>query len=92
MNIPERHAPAQPWSGIGQSGPEAGVIMARILFKDRGAPGTGGTNGIGKVICLHLAEHGCGIACGDGRDVKAAEASEEESRARGYQGTGGLYM
>ncbi|MEK7205445.1 MAG: 3-oxoacyl-[acyl-carrier-protein] reductase [candidate division NC10 bacterium] len=64
--------------------------MARVLFKDRVALVTGGTKGIGKAICLHLAEHGCRIACGYGRDVKAAEAYAEEFRAKGYQG--GVYQ
>jgi NAD(P)-dependent dehydrogenase (short-subunit alcohol dehydrogenase family) len=64
--------------------------MSRILFKDRVALVTGGTKGIGKAICIHLAEHGCRIACGYGRDVKAAEAYEEEFRAKGYQG--GVYQ
>jgi 3-oxoacyl-(acyl-carrier-protein) reductase len=60
--------------------------MARILFKDRVALVTGGTKGIGKAICLHLAEHGCQIACGYGRDLKAAETYEQEFLSKGYQG------
>jgi 3-oxoacyl-(acyl-carrier-protein) reductase len=60
--------------------------MARILFKDRVALVTGGTKGIGKAICMHLAEHGCQVACGYGRDVQAAEAYDQEFRANGYQG------
>jgi 3-oxoacyl-(acyl-carrier-protein) reductase len=64
--------------------------MTRILFKDRVAVVTGGTKGIGKAICMHLAEHGCRIACGYGWDVKAAEAFEEELRAKGCQG--GVYQ
>jgi 3-oxoacyl-(acyl-carrier-protein) reductase len=60
--------------------------MARILFKDRVALVTGGTKGIGKAICMHLAEHGCRVACGYGRDVKAAEAYQQECVAKGCEG------
>ncbi|MBI4840281.1 MAG: 3-oxoacyl-[acyl-carrier-protein] reductase [candidate division NC10 bacterium] len=60
--------------------------MTRILFKDRVALVTGGNKGIGKAICMHLAEHGCRIACGYGRDRKAADAYEREFSQKGYQG------
>ncbi|MBI4573322.1 MAG: 3-oxoacyl-[acyl-carrier-protein] reductase [candidate division NC10 bacterium] len=60
--------------------------MERLLFKDRVALVTGGTKGIGKAICLHLALHGCRVACGYGRDQKAAEAYEQEFLQKGYQG------
>ncbi len=61
--------------------------MERILFKDRVALVTGGTKGIGKAICLHLAEHGARIACGYGHDQRAAEAVEQEFREQGYEGS-----
>ncbi len=61
--------------------------MTRILFKDRVALVTGGTKGIGKAICLHLAEHGARIACGYGHDQRAAEAVEKEFREKGYEGS-----
>ncbi len=61
--------------------------MERILFKDRVALVTGGTKGIGKAICMHLALYGCRVACGYGRDKKAAEAYEQEFLHKGYQGS-----
>ena len=60
--------------------------MDRILFKDRVALVTGGNKGIGKAICMHLAEHGCRVACGYGHDRKAAETYEKEFREKGYEG------
>lgn len=60
--------------------------MTRVLFKDRVALVTGGTRGIGKAICMHLADHGARVACGYGHDHKAAEAYLKEFREKGYQG------
>jgi 3-oxoacyl-(acyl-carrier-protein) reductase len=58
----------------------------RILFKDRVALVTGGTKGIGRAICMHLAEHGTQIGCGYGHDVQAAESYRREFAEKGYQG------
>jgi acetoacetyl-CoA reductase len=63
-----------------------GAVMARILFENRVALVTGGTKGIGKAICMHLAEHGARIACGYGHDVQAAEAFQKEFVKKGYHG------
>ena len=60
--------------------------MGMSQFKDRIAVVTGGTKGIGRAICTHLAEHGAQIACIYGHDHEAAESSREEFLMRGYQG------
>jgi 3-oxoacyl-(acyl-carrier-protein) reductase len=60
--------------------------MGMSQFKDRIAVVTGGTKGIGRAICTHLAEHGAQIACIYGHDHQAAEVCQEDFLMRGYQG------
>jgi 3-oxoacyl-(acyl-carrier-protein) reductase len=47
---------------------------------------TGGTRGIGKAICLHLAEHGARVACLYGHDRDAAKAFHKELLEHDYHG------
>src|SRR5512138_2609831 len=60
--------------------------MAEHLLTDRVALVTGGTKGIGKAICLHLAEHGARVACLYGHDQDAAKALHKELLEHGYRG------
>jgi acetoacetyl-CoA reductase len=60
--------------------------MGQEAFENRVALVTGGTKGIGRAICMHLAEHGARIACVYGHDRAAADAYRREYVANGYKG------
>jgi 3-oxoacyl-[acyl-carrier protein] reductase len=54
-----------------------------MLLKDRVAIVTGGTKGIGRAICLLLAEHGAKVVANFSKDVNAAEDLKKEGKSRG---------
>ncbi len=58
--------------------------MSMMPFKDRVALVTGGTKGIGRAICVDLAQAGAQVACLYGHDGQAAEAFRREAAEKGY--------
>lgn len=54
-----------------------------MLLKDKVAIVTGGTKGIGKAICLLLAEEGASVIANFSKDVEAAEDLMSEAKSKG---------
>jgi 3-oxoacyl-[acyl-carrier protein] reductase len=54
----------------------------KMLLKDKVAIVTGGTKGIGRAICLLLAEEGARVVANFSKDVNAAEALMNEAKSK----------
>jgi 3-oxoacyl-[acyl-carrier protein] reductase len=54
-----------------------------MLLKDQVAIVTGGTKGIGRAICILLAEQGAKVVANFSKDIDAAEGLKKEAKSRG---------
>src|SRR5439155_19225742 len=72
--------------GVAGAAVRGGTRMSTRLFEGRTALVTGGGRGIGRTICLRLAEDGAGVAVNYERNAAAADETLKMVQQRGGAG------